>query len=152
MLLAPQTTALRRATRRAGFTLLEVLVVVAILVILAGVGVVATTSYLEKARKNQAVLQCKSLENACEAYYMDPQSGGNYPQALGELLNPFGGTAGAGSPLKNGQQDLIDPWGNPYQYTNQYTRPDGSQGVQVFTNSKIDGIRVSNKGIGPMSE
>ena len=54
-------TARNRATRRAAFTLLEILVVVAIVVILAGVGVVATTTYLENAKKSKAQLGCNGL-------------------------------------------------------------------------------------------
>lgn len=151
MLLAPATTAARRSARRAGFTLLEVLVVVAILVILAGVGVVATTKYLEDAKKKQAVLQCKSLENACEVYFMNEQSGGDYPQNLADLLNPFGGTAGAGSLLKNGDRDLMDPWNQPYQYNSNAVRRDGTRGVEVFTVSR-DGIRINQHGIGQMAQ
>jgi general secretion pathway protein G len=150
MILAAPQTALRRATRRAGFTLLEVLVVVAILVILAGVGVVATTSYLEKARKNQAQLQCKSLANACETYYLDPQSGGNYPENLQQLLQPFGGTAGAGSLLKNGERDLINPWGQPYSYQ-VGAKPDGTPWPEVFTVSP-DGVRINQNGVGQMAQ
>ncbi len=85
MILTAATT--RRLSRRAGFTLLEVLVVVAILVILSTVAVVATTRYLEDARKSRAQLQCKSLASACEAYYLNSQSGNNYPQQLTDLLD-----------------------------------------------------------------
>ena len=55
-MMLPVAARRNRVTRRAAFTLLEVLVVVAILVILAGVGVVATTRYLEDARKSRAQL------------------------------------------------------------------------------------------------
>ena len=103
-------TAQRRATRRAAFTLIEVLVVVAILVILAGVGIVAYMRYLEDAKKTQAQLQCKSLAEACEAYYLNPQSGNTYPTSWQDLLVPFGGTGGSISFLKNGQRDIMTPW------------------------------------------
>ena len=150
MLLAPATTAARRSARRAGFTLLEVLVVVAILVILAGVGVVATTKYLEDARKKQAQLQCKSLVQACETYYLDAQSGHQYPETLQQLIQPFGGTGGTGSLLKNGQNDLIDPWGQPYQYQ-VITHADGNVGPEVFTQSR-DGVRINQKGVGQLAQ
>jgi general secretion pathway protein G len=140
------TTASHRATRRAAFTLLEVLVVVAILVILAGVGVVATTRYLEDARKSRAQLQCKSLVTAIEAYYSNPQSGNQYPENLQQLLvPPFGGT----SFLKNGEEDLIDPWGKQYQL--QYIEgSDGAMMPLVFTQSN-DGVMISQYGAGPLS-
>lgn len=148
MILTPATQ--RRLRRRAGFTLLEVLVVVAILVILSTVAVVATTRYLEDARKSRAQLQCKSLQSACEAYYLNSQSGNNYPQQLTDLLNPFGGTGGTASLLKNGQQDLIDPWNNQYQYTVE-TMGDGSQQPRIFTIAR-DGTPISEKGIGQQAQ
>jgi hypothetical protein len=115
-------------------------------VILAGVGVVATTRYLEDARKNRAQLQCKSLETAVEAYRANPQSGNQYPQQLQELLSPpFGGT----SFLKNGQDDLVDPWGNPYQIQ-LIEGQDGAQLPLVFTRAP-DNTPISQFGAGPLS-
>ena len=147
MILSPASTALRRASRRAGFTLLEVLVVVAILVILSTVAVVATTSYLENARKSRAQLQCKSLASACEAYYLNPQSGNQYPENLQQLLMPFGSGA---SLLKNGQDDLTDPWGNQYQYQ-LIGNPDGTQQPLVHTQAR-DGTQISQYGVGVLSK
>ncbi len=147
MILTPASTALRRANRRAGFTLLEVLVVVAILVILSTVAVVATTRYLEDARKSRAQLQCKSLAQTIEAYYLNPQSGNEYPENLQQLLQPpFGGT----SLLKNGEDDLRDPWGGQYQV--QFTQgQDGAQMPLVYTTAK-DGTPISQFGAGPLSK
>ncbi|HEX4607609.1 MAG TPA: prepilin-type N-terminal cleavage/methylation domain-containing protein [Urbifossiella sp.] len=146
MILSSPSTALRRINRRAGFTLLEVLVVVAILVILSTVAVVATTRYLEDARKSRAQLQCRSLATAIETYYLNPQSGNQYPDNLQQLLNPpFGGT----SLLKNGQDDLNDPWGGQYQV--QFIQGnDGAQMPLVHTTAR-DGTQISQYGAGPMS-
>ena len=66
ILATPSQTVRQRASRRAAFTLLEVLVVVAILVILAGVGVAATTRYLEDARKSKAQTSCKGIADAIQ--------------------------------------------------------------------------------------
>ncbi|QDU18198.1 prepilin-type N-terminal cleavage/methylation domain-containing protein [Urbifossiella limnaea] len=147
MILTPASTALRRANRRAGFTLLEVLVVVAILVILSTVAVISTMTYLETARKSRAQLQCKSLAQTIEAYYVNPQSGNQYPTSLQDLLTPpFGG----GSMLKNGQDDLVDPWGQQYQV--QFIQgQDGNQVPLVYTNAK-DGTPISQYGAGPLSK
>jgi general secretion pathway protein G len=139
------TSTRRKVAHRSAFTLMEVLVVVAILVILAGVAVVAVPKYIEDARKSKAMLACKSLEQACEAYHISPQNpDGSWPQA-GDLLHPFGGSAT--SFLKNGDQDLKDPWGNPYQIEVR-TKGDGvTQYVLVHTQAK-DGTQISQYGIG----
>ena len=145
-MMLPVAARRNRVSRRAAFTLLEVLVVVAILVILAGVGVVATTRYLDDARKSKAQLGCKGLAAAVEAYYTNPQSGNQYPQQLAELLTPpFGGT----SFLRNGEEDLVDPWGKQYQF--QFIQgQDGAEMPLVYTIAP-DGTPISQFGAGPLS-
>jgi general secretion pathway protein G len=139
-------TARNRATRRAAFTLLEILVVVAIVVILAGVGVVATTTYLEKAKQNKAQLACKALADACEAYYLDPSNGGQYPTEIGQLVQP---PNGGRSLLRNGIQDTYTPWPNvQQQYTLEIqTKADGTQYPFVHCRAD-DGTQISQFGTG----
>src|SRR6516164_9574109 len=105
-------TSNRRATGRRAFTLMEVLVVVAILVILAGVAIIAVPRYIEDARKSRAHLAAKSIEQACEAFHTNPANqDGHYPQSGQELLQPpFGGS----SYLKNGLADLNTPWNQQF--------------------------------------
>jgi general secretion pathway protein G len=136
-------TARRRAARRAAFTLLEVLVVVAILVILAGVATVATTKYLEDARKNSAVLQCKTIANACESYFLNPNSNGNFPQSVQDLISP---QWGGGSFLKDPQKDSVSPWGQPFQI--QQYQADGQNQTVMVTTTAHDGTHISNFGTG----
>jgi general secretion pathway protein G len=64
----------RKNTR--GFTFLEVIVVVAILVLLATIIVVRYTGSLEKAKSDRTILQVKEIEKALEIYKID---NGNYP-------------------------------------------------------------------------
>ena len=139
----PQTVA-----RRSAFTLLEVLVVVAILVILASVGIVATTKYLDDARKSKAQLQCQSLAEACEAYYLNPMSNGSYPANLPDLHQPFGGQGGQ-SYLKNGMNDLISPWpGTPSQFSVE-TYQNSDQSLRCIVKIQApDGTQISQFGMG----
>ena len=110
--------AANRSLRRAAFTLLEVLIVVAILVILAGAASVALFQNLEKAKIGRAKSDMRVIEQAINQYYLDHQE---WPQP-GQLqvISPN---------LQQGTEALKDPWGN--QYTHEivsYTdEVDGSQ-------------------------
>jgi general secretion pathway protein G len=137
-------TARRPIARRAGFTLLEVLVVVAILVILASVATIATTRYLTDAKKSRAHLGCRNLDQAIESFMANTANPNNVPpQGPQELLQPhFGGS----SLLRNGQADLIDPWGQPYTFQ-QGMRQDGTTYILVMTYAP-DKTPISQFGIG----
>jgi general secretion pathway protein G len=132
------TTRRNNTKRRSAFTLLEVLVVV------------ATTRYIEDAKKAKAQLGCKGIAQAIESYRTAPGNPTNDdPPALDALINPQQ-TIGGTSFLKNGREDLIDPWGQEYQMK-QITQGDGTMTILVFTQSKNDGVPISQYGVGPMS-
>ena len=103
-----EVRAAARAMPRAGFTLMEVLVVAAIIVILAGVGGVVYTNYLEKAKEDTAYLMVKTLSEQVELFKVN---NGDYPQSLEVFIQPMDG-----KPAMLEQSQLIDPWGKPYQY------------------------------------
>ena len=73
-----------------GFTLVELLVVIAILAILASVAVVGYTSFLDKAKDSNAQTEAHQLETAIEAVIMIP--GDHY--VLGTKSIPASGTVG----------------------------------------------------------
>jgi len=111
-----------RTHRRAGFSLMELLVVVAILVVLAGVGGVVYLNIQESNYKDAARIQIRALEDACKVY---KSKHGDFPEALAELTvqQPNGD-----GPLLE-PSVLNDPWGRPYQYNKQgnnaqYNKPD----------------------------
>jgi general secretion pathway protein G len=136
------------ATRRAGFTLLEVLVVVAILVILATVASIAVTRYLDDAKKSQAQLKAAAIAKAMEAYYINPNSGNQYPTQIAELITPpWGGT----SFLNDPQADRFDPWNKEFSIQ-QAQATDGSvQGKPIVFTMAPDNTPISQYGIGPAS-
>jgi general secretion pathway protein G len=106
-----------RRRRARGFTLMEVLLVVAILIILAGLATVAISRTYVGARKNAAKLDINTLTQTMDAYYLDI---GSYPPSLDALVTQPDSLA---NPMKwNGpylQKGLpADPWGNQYQYSN----------------------------------
>jgi general secretion pathway protein G len=100
--------------RRPGFTLMEVLVVVAILVVLAGIGI-GVFYYLETAKDRAAYAQIRNLEVAVEGYRA---ANGHYPENLEILLEPEGD-----KPAPLSQQNVMDPWNRPFVYEPQNLHP-----------------------------
>jgi general secretion pathway protein G len=98
-----------RATARAAFTLMEVLVVVMILVVLLGTGGVIYIRYLEESRKDAARMQIGSLTQVAETYLIKY---GSYPPNLASLTQPM---ADGSKPYLE-PSALLDPWGREYQY------------------------------------
>jgi general secretion pathway protein G len=92
------------ATGRAGFTLMELLVVVAILLLLMGVATPMYLNYLEKSKKDTARVQAKSLAADLKSFALTHN--GEYPPAgTWDLL-----------PLPPEKNPPLDPWGQPYQW------------------------------------
>lgn len=103
-----------RAARRA-FTLMEVLVVVAIIFILASASTLIVFQYLGESKDKLAKAGTKTIEQAANAYHIKT---GQWPQSLEELATPVDGRPAALAP-----EALIDPWGNAYLYNPQETHP-----------------------------
>jgi general secretion pathway protein G len=107
---------MRKKPRKAGFTFLEIMVVVAILAILAGLIIPRFTGRLEEAKKTKAAVQIRELTKALEIYRLDNNYYPTTEQGLKALvekptLDPL--------PKKWKQyMDKIpkDPWSNDYVY------------------------------------
>jgi len=103
-----------------GFTLIEIMVVIVILGILAGLVLPRFMGRTEEAKKVKAKLQIENLEGALKLYKLDT---GMYPtteQGLEALVQkPATGTVPAnwreGGYLEKGKIPL-DPWNRPYVY------------------------------------
>ncbi|MBU1211981.1 MAG: type II secretion system major pseudopilin GspG [Alphaproteobacteria bacterium] len=113
----------------AGFTLMELLVVLGILALLATLAAPQVLKYLGKARTETARAQIGAISTAVELYSLD-NGGFPPPQAgLSALVRrPSDAQAWNGPYLKRAE-GLIDPWGRPYHY-----RVPGTQAaVEIFT-------------------
>jgi len=98
----------QRAVRRAAFTLMEMLVVVAILVVLAGAAIPIYMSYLDGARLDRAKLDIANLEKTLDNFAIKH---GQFPQSWDQLLNP---DPTSGMPPVLEVQATMDPWGQQY--------------------------------------
>jgi general secretion pathway protein G len=84
--------------QQSGFTLLELVAAVTILGFLSTIAVAAYNQYVEKARVARAIGDIGKIHLEIQEFLVKERRG--YPDNLAEL----------------GLDNLIDPWGNPYQY------------------------------------
>ena len=103
----------RPITRRAAFTLVEMLLVLVILAVLAAIVIPKMSGRSQQAKVTAAGTQIKSFELALDSFEVDT---GSYPNSLDALVNePSGVQNWKGPYLK--QSIPVDPWGNAYVYT-----------------------------------
>lgn len=153
-------------TRRhaAAFTLIELLIVIAIIAILAALGFGAVQGALKSAKRAQARNDVNQVAAAVKSYALEygrlPAQEDIFLTLTGdnETENPkdivfFEAKKAAGNPPKNGlsDSDLLDPWGNPYQVLldDDYDNRVDYEG-EVFTTTVVvasegdDNFKISN--------
>ena len=126
--------------KRSGFTLLELMIVMFILLLLAGLSISFFGGMQEDAKKKTTLTYVKLLESAVDQYYMTV---GRCPPNLDALINPPQDLPDPGKwagPYILDSASDTDPWGNQYMYEigTQRSRkgyaiwslgPDGSDGT-----------------------
>jgi general secretion pathway protein G len=99
-----------------GFTLVELLVVLAILGMIAAIAVPQTIGYLGRAKSNTAGIQIENLGAVLDLYRLDV---GRYPsdsEGLDALVNAPSDAGNWAGPYLKKESALLDPWSRPYQY------------------------------------
>lgn len=97
--------------RTRGFTLVEALIVLAILGVVLALGIPAFQSYMDRSRVLEARVQIGELAKAIKAY---ERRTGRHPATLSDLVS---------------QNSMVivtnDPWGNAYRYLDLRVNPIG---------------------------
>ncbi len=120
-----------------GFTLLELLVVLAILGLLAAIVAPQVLKYLGASRTQAAKVQIENISAALDHFDLDV---GRYPtqeEGLGALIRSPQGVANWDGPYLQRASALTDPWQRKYLYRTPGTHADdfdvwsyGSDGVE----------------------
>jgi len=125
----------RAQKRRRGFTLIEIMAVVIIMGLLAGIVGVAIFGQLDTARQKTTLTQMKQIEAALAFYQMD---NGRFPtteqglQALVEqpTIGPEPRNYRPGGYLQGGKVP-DDAWNNPYQY--EFPGTNNAEGFDIWS-------------------
>ncbi|MFZ5730231.1 MAG: type II secretion system major pseudopilin GspG, partial [Pseudomonadota bacterium] len=107
-----------RPASEAGFTLVELMVVVVILGLLATVVMINVLPSQDRAMREKAKADISTLEQAVETYRLEMLT---YPTTAQGLQALVQAPAGLSRPERYRDGGYIrrlpdDPWGNPYQY------------------------------------
>ena len=106
----------RKRRKISGFTLVELLVVLAILAMLAALVGPQVLNQLGGAKSKSAAIQIRDFEQALELYKLDV---GRFPgsnEGLNALVRQPSSAKGWNGPYLKKDDVPMDPWGNPYQY------------------------------------
>ena len=124
-----------RSRLRRGFTLLELLLVLVILVVIAGFGIQAFNGTRERAKKQQAKITLGLLSGALKQYQIEVN---NLPSALAALHEMPSDITDPNNWVKKLDKPVpLDPWDRPYEYKLNGSEfelrslgPDGQSGTE----------------------
>lgn len=108
----------RREARRlaSGYSLLELLVVLAILGLIIGIAAPRVIGYFERSKGKTAKIEMSNVSAALDIYLL---ANGAYPteqQGLKALIERPDGVETWDGPYLNRADGIIDPWDRPYLY------------------------------------
>jgi general secretion pathway protein G len=124
-----------RNTARGAFTLMEMLIVVAIILILVGGGTMIIGRFRDDARVTKAKAQIKTLEQAAQAY---ENNYGALPDNLAVLTQP---SADGGKAYVDASA-IVSPWNTQFSYDPSGTNNGGNK-PDIWVDTP-DGKRIGN--------
>ena len=103
-----------------GFTLLELIFGIFIVLTLAGIAVPLMADYLHKANVDRAVLDIRTMEKEIILFELEKGRYPGWPEDMLETMKEIG------------RDHFKDPWGTPYQYRNLAQGPHTGGGKPKF--------------------
>ncbi|MBP6012589.1 MAG: type II secretion system major pseudopilin GspG [Alphaproteobacteria bacterium] len=106
----------RRRRSQRGYSLLELLVVLAIMGLLIAIAGPVMIGYFEASKGKTAKIEISNVSTALDMYYL---ANGSYPteqQGLKALIERPEGVATWDGPYLNRADGIVDPWDRPYLY------------------------------------
>lgn len=137
-------------TRRRGFTIVELLVVIVVIAILTAISVISYSAIQSKARDSARYQSMASLEKAIDLYYID---NGGYPDCQGGTYVP-GTPSGNGCPVSDLESALVPAYINAvpsdpvdrgfdiFQYAPGRKKLSSSSYTNDWSNNYITGMRL----------
>jgi general secretion pathway protein G len=106
----------RKIVADAGFTLIEMLVVLVIIGLLASVATPPVIRYLGKAKTDTAKIQIQALGAAVDMFRLDNDRYPATEEGLQALMARPANAERWNGPYVKKDSSLLDPWGQRYQY------------------------------------
>jgi general secretion pathway protein G len=132
----PQNTQTARTplVRRAAFTLMEMMVVVAIIIILIGISAPLVINYWNNSKIDATRAKIQAIQNAAQTYQMN---NGTWPASVQDLTvqDPQGR-----QPVLR-PADVLDAWGQPIVI--DASQNDGARPL-IYSNGPPNGKRIDN--------
>ncbi len=115
--------------RQSGFTLMELLVVLAILALVAAFAIPNLMKILGGAKSDVAGIQIDNLKTALNIYRLENGGFPTQEQGLKAMIERPEGADLWDGPYLDNPQALLDPWGKPYLYKS----PGRSGAFEIYT-------------------
>lgn len=109
-----------RKRREAGYSLLEILIALAIIALLIGVAGPRVFALFERGKAKVATIQIEQLQQSLDLFRLDMRRYPTTDEGLEALLNRPGAESGLWSgPYIDKASGIVDPWDNPYSYQSE---------------------------------